>query len=58
MYFQVFYLLASDETVEREFDSYNEIKDKFPKYILSLDKLDFSRNGIIHKNIVNWLLEN
>ena len=27
------------------------------KYVLSLDKTDFSQNGIIHKNIIDWLLE-
>lgn len=56
-YFQVCYLLASDETVEREFGAYKTIKDNFPKYVLSADKFDFSRDGIIHKNIIEWLLE-
>ena len=33
------------------------INDNYPKYVLSLDKTDFSRDGIIHKNIISWLLE-
>ena len=33
------------------------IEDNYPKYVLSLDKVDFSRNGIIHKNIIDWLTE-
>ena len=57
IYFQVTYLLASEETIEREFGSLMAIQDNYPKYVLSLDELDFSRDGIIHKNIVEWLLE-
>ncbi|MEE0133177.1 MAG: ATP-binding protein [Treponema sp.] len=56
-YFQVCYLLASEETVKREFGAFNSVKDNYPKYVLSLDKFDFSQNGIIHKNIIDWLLE-
>jgi len=57
VYFQVCYLLASDETVQREFGAYDSVKDNYPKYVLSLDKFDFSQNGIIHKNLIEWLLE-
>ena len=56
-YYQVCYLLASDETVEREFGVYSSVKDNYPKYVLSLDDFDFSQNGIIHKNVIKWLLE-
>lgn len=56
-YFQVCYLLASEETIKREFGAFNSVKDNYPKYILSLDKFDFSQDGIIHKNIIDWLLE-
>ena len=56
-YYQVCYLLASDETVEREFGVYSSVKDNYPKYVLSLDDFDFSQNGIIHKNVIKWLLD-
>ena len=56
-YYQVCYLLASDETVEREFGVYSNVKDNYPKYVLSLDDFDFSQNGIIHKNVIKWLLK-
>lgn len=56
-YYQVTYMLGSQATIDREFGSYNNIADNYPKYVLSMDKLDMSRNGIIHKNIVNFLLE-
>lgn len=47
IYVQVAYLLASEETVRREFSVYDSIKDNFPKYVVSMDEFDFSRNGII-----------
>lgn len=56
-YYLVCYLLASDETVEHEFCVYSSVKDNYPKYVLSLDDFDFSQNGIIHKNVIKWLLE-
>ena len=57
MYIQVTYLLTDENVIKREFGAFNEIKDNYPKYVLSLDKADFSQNGIIHKNIIDWLLE-
>lgn len=57
-YYQVAYLLANDDVIEREFGAFKAIDDNYPRYVLSLDKMDFSRNGIIHKNIIVWLLEN
>ncbi len=57
LYFQVTYLLESDKVQNRKFGVFKEIEDNFPKYILSLDKVNLSRDGIIHKNIIDWLLE-
>ncbi len=57
LYFQVTYLLESEKVQDREFGAFKEIEDNYPKYVLSLDKTDFSRDGIIHKNIIEWLLE-
>ncbi len=56
-YYQVSYLLNDDKVIEREFGAFNNIIDDYPKYVLSLDKKDYSQNGIIHKNIIDWLLE-
>ena len=56
MSFYVCCLLASPETVQREFGAYSCIKDASPKYVLSLDKLNFSQNGIVHYNLVGFLL--
>ena len=56
LYVQVAYLLASEETVSREFGAYDAIRDNFPKYVVSLDEFDMSRNGIKHRNIRDFLL--
>ncbi|QLY40245.1 ATP-binding protein [Hujiaoplasma nucleasis] len=56
-YYQVSYLLETDKTRNREFGVYEHIKDNFEKYVLSMDKIDFSQSGIIHKNIEDFLLE-
>ena len=55
IYVQVAYLLANEETIKREFSVYNSVKDSYPKYVVSMDELDFSQNGIIHKNIKDFL---
>lgn len=57
-YYQVSYLLVNDDVIEREFGAFKVIDDNYPKYVLSLDKTNFSQKGIIHKNIIDWLLEN
>lgn len=56
VYVQVSYLLASEATIWREFGVYDSIRDNFPKYVVTLDSLDFSRNGIKHRNIRDFLL--
>lgn len=57
IYIQVTYLLASEETINREFGVYDFVRDNFPKYVVSLDEFDMSRNGIKHRNIRDFLLE-
>jgi len=56
LYIQVAYLLASPETIEREFSSLEKINDNYPKYVISMDEFDMSRNGIRHINIIDFLL--
>ena len=58
LYIQVAYLLASEETIDREFGVYDRIRDNFPKYVVTMDEIDMSRNGIKHRNIRDFLLEN
>ena len=56
IYVQVCYLLASPQTVNREFGNLERINDNYPKYVISGDVPDFSRNGIKHYNIIKFLL--
>ena len=57
-YYQVCYILGdNDSVINREFGAYKGIDDNYPKYVISTDKFDMSQDGIIHKNIINWLLE-
>ena len=56
LYVQVTYLLASPETIDREFRVYHSIRNNFPKYVASPDEFDMSRNGIKRRNIQEFLL--
>ncbi len=57
VYIQVAYILADESVIQREFGAYQKIEDNYPKYVISMDRFDFSQNGIIHKNIIDWLLD-
>lgn len=56
LYIQVAYLLPTEDTIKREFGVYESIKDNYPKYVLSMDEFDMSRNGIKHFNARDFLL--
>lgn len=56
-YYQVAYYLADQSVTDREFGAFSAIADNYPKYVLSMDKFDFSRDGIIHKNVIAFLME-
>ncbi len=55
IYVQVSYLLASEKTIEREFNSLLEIKDNYEKILITMDEVDFSQKGIKHLNIIDFL---
>ena len=56
IYFQVAYILADEAVIDREFGAYKYVEDNYTKYVLTMDKYDFSQEGIIHKNVIDWLL--
>ena len=56
-YYYISYIMGDEKTREREFGVYKSVTDNFPKYVLSMDHFDFSQDGIIHKNIIDFLLE-
>lgn len=58
-YYQVTYkldVIDKEDTIQREFGVYKYIDDNYPKYVISLDDLDYSRDGIIHLNLLEFLL--
>ena len=56
-YIQVTYEMnGHDDTIQREFGAYKVINDNYPKYVISLDKVNLSRGGIIHLNLLDFLL--
>lgn len=57
LYVQVCYLLAGQETMDREFGVLESIPDNHPKLVLSLDPLSRGRSGIRHLNIIDFLLQ-
>ena len=56
IYVQVSYILSKESTIEREFSSLSKIEDNYPKYVISMDEIDLSRDGIKHMNIIDFLL--
>lgn len=57
VYIQVTYLLAEESTVQREFRPLQKINDNYPKYVISLDEFDMSRDGIKHINLTDFLMD-
>ncbi len=55
-YIQVCLYLNNQDTIQREFGAYDCINDNYPKYVISLDKDDFSKNGIKHINAIDFFL--
>jgi predicted AAA+ superfamily ATPase len=57
-YVQVCYVMATEETRDREFGALEKINDNLSKYIVSMDDLIISKdNGIIHKHIWDFVYE-
>ena len=57
-YYQVAWQLSSESTINREFSALEKINDNYPKFLLTTDSFTQNRNGIRHKNVFVWLLEN
>ena len=55
-YIQVADFLSSDEVIKREFGAFKYVADNFPKYVITMDKINYSQNGIIHLNLEDFLL--
>lgn len=57
IYVQAAYLLTDEAVTEREFGAYRVIQDNYPKYVISMDKIVSSREGIIHMNVIDFCLK-
>lgn len=56
-YYQVAYTVNDGKTFEREISAFRNIKDNYPKYLLSLDFDNTSIDGIQKINVIDWLLQ-
>jgi len=55
-YYQVAYTVNDEKTFEREFSSFRNIRDNYPKYLLTLDYDNVIIEGIQKRNVIDWLL--
>lgn len=55
-YYQVAYTANEKKTLERELSSLRNIRDSYPKYLLTLDFETSNINGIQRVNVIDWLL--
>lgn len=55
LYVQVSQSILDEKTRQRELRSLEKIEDNYPKYVITMDSYDFSYNGIIHLNIIDFL---
>ena len=55
-YYMVDVTLDDKSVLQKQLNTLSSIRDNYPKYILSLDTEDYSSNGIIHKNLTDFLL--
>ena len=57
-YVQVAYtILSSKKTEDREYTPLENIKDNYPKYVMTTDRLRQMRNGVIHCNIMDFMMK-
>ena len=57
LYLQVAYLMPTEETRRREFGALLAVPDQFAKMVLSMDRADFSSDGILHRYLPDFLLD-
>lgn len=55
-YYQVAFIINDEKTYKREISAFKNIKDNYPKYLLSLDFDNTNIDGIQKLNVIDWLL--
>lgn len=56
-YYQVAFTVNDEKTFNREISAFRNIKDNYPKYLLTLDFDNTSIGGIQKLNVIDWLLQ-
>lgn len=56
-YYQVSLTVQDEKTYHREIAPFLEIKDNYPKILLTEDPGNYDDNGIEQKNVIDWLLK-
>jgi len=56
LYVQVCYVMATEETQAREFAALKAVPDQYPRLVLSMDRVDMSAEGIVHKYLPDFLI--
>jgi predicted AAA+ superfamily ATPase len=54
-YYQVSASVLDEQTLERELKSFKQIKDNYPKYLITMDDFITDHNGIQQVNLIKWL---
>lgn len=54
-YVQVAMTIMDEKTEHREYAPFAKIRDNYPKYLLTMDSLLQKRDGVIHKNIMDFI---
>lgn len=55
-YIQVSLTILDENTRKREISAFMNIPDHYPRYLISMDDMDFSENGILHMHLLDFLL--
>jgi len=55
-YYQVSATVLDENTLKRELESLNQIKDNYPKFLITLDDFHGDHDGIQQVNLIDWLM--
>jgi len=55
-YYQIAFTVNDEKTFEREISAFRNIRDNYPKFLLTLDFDNTSFEGIHKVNVIDWLL--
>jgi predicted AAA+ superfamily ATPase len=55
-YYQIAFTVNDEKTFEREISAFRNIRDNYPKFLLTLDFDNTSIEGIQKINVIDWLL--